>query len=416
MAEIIKTPNTPYFDDFDSAKKFLRVLFRPGYSVQTRELNQMQSILNDQIGSMADYFFQEGQKVIGGEISIKQNSPYIKLLSPLSRTDSSLYVNAKIKNASETITATIVKVVRAVGGDPDTLYLEYDTTSASDNTTQTFSSDENVIVALNDSSLESKNVASGSSAVGVGSLASVLNGIYYISGQFVRVDSQIAVLSKYTSVASEQTTSIGFEVAEKIVTPEEDQSLLDNALGAPNETAPGAHRLVITAELKRIEDVADIANFMTIVTLRNGEVVTQSRDTEFTVFEDILARRTFEESGDYIVDDFLVEVREQYDNGSNRGLSTLGDPNKIGIILDSGKAYVRGYEVQTTSSTILEAPKARTVDSKTELLVDGTYTSAFIIQSPVGVPAPFTQISLKEGASVIGTAFVKSVSFEGTRR
>ena len=40
---------TPYFDDFDEAKKFFKILYRPAYSVQARELSQMQSILQNQI-------------------------------------------------------------------------------------------------------------------------------------------------------------------------------------------------------------------------------------------------------------------------------------------------------------------------------------------------------------------------------
>ena len=39
----------PYYDDFDEDKNFMRVLFRPGYSVQARELTQLQTILANQI-------------------------------------------------------------------------------------------------------------------------------------------------------------------------------------------------------------------------------------------------------------------------------------------------------------------------------------------------------------------------------
>ena len=39
----------PYYDDYNEDKKFLRMLFRPGYAVQARELTQLQSILQSQI-------------------------------------------------------------------------------------------------------------------------------------------------------------------------------------------------------------------------------------------------------------------------------------------------------------------------------------------------------------------------------
>ena len=44
---------SPYYDDFTESKKFHRVLFRPGYSIQTRELTTLQSILQNQIENLA---------------------------------------------------------------------------------------------------------------------------------------------------------------------------------------------------------------------------------------------------------------------------------------------------------------------------------------------------------------------------
>ena len=39
----------PYYDDFDDTKNFHRILFKPGFAVQARELTQAQTILQDQI-------------------------------------------------------------------------------------------------------------------------------------------------------------------------------------------------------------------------------------------------------------------------------------------------------------------------------------------------------------------------------
>ena len=38
-----------YYDDFDKANNFYKVLFKPGYPVQARELTGLQSILQNQI-------------------------------------------------------------------------------------------------------------------------------------------------------------------------------------------------------------------------------------------------------------------------------------------------------------------------------------------------------------------------------
>jgi hypothetical protein len=40
---------SPYFDDFDPKNEYYKVLFKPGYPVQARELTTIQSILQNQI-------------------------------------------------------------------------------------------------------------------------------------------------------------------------------------------------------------------------------------------------------------------------------------------------------------------------------------------------------------------------------
>ena len=56
----------PYFDDFDPTNDFQRVLFKPGYPVQARELTTLQSILQNQVEKFGQHFFKEGAKVIPG--------------------------------------------------------------------------------------------------------------------------------------------------------------------------------------------------------------------------------------------------------------------------------------------------------------------------------------------------------------
>ena len=51
MAQKTDLNISPYYDDFDSEKNFYKVLFKPGYPVQARELTTLQSILQDQVKS-----------------------------------------------------------------------------------------------------------------------------------------------------------------------------------------------------------------------------------------------------------------------------------------------------------------------------------------------------------------------------
>ena len=56
----------PYFDDFDATNDYHKVLFKPGYPVQARELTTLQSILQNQVERFGQHFFKEGAKVIPG--------------------------------------------------------------------------------------------------------------------------------------------------------------------------------------------------------------------------------------------------------------------------------------------------------------------------------------------------------------
>ena len=71
----------PYYDDFAQDKNFYKVLFRPGYSIQARELTQLQSILQNQIESFGKYAFKQGELVIPGEVGLNTKLNYFKLSS-----------------------------------------------------------------------------------------------------------------------------------------------------------------------------------------------------------------------------------------------------------------------------------------------------------------------------------------------
>ena len=55
---------SPYYDDFTESKKFHRILFRPSFAVQARELTQSQTILQNQIERVSDHLFKQGAMVI----------------------------------------------------------------------------------------------------------------------------------------------------------------------------------------------------------------------------------------------------------------------------------------------------------------------------------------------------------------
>ena len=75
---------SPYYDDFSPTKNFYRILFKPGYAVQARELTQSQSILQDQISKFGLGVYADGSKVSGGNITVDTNVVTAKLVASAS--------------------------------------------------------------------------------------------------------------------------------------------------------------------------------------------------------------------------------------------------------------------------------------------------------------------------------------------
>ena len=79
MAQTTNLNVSPYFDDFSSSDNYHKVLFKPGFPVQARELTGLQSILQDQIEKFGQHFFKEGAKVIPGNTGFSQRYKCVQL-------------------------------------------------------------------------------------------------------------------------------------------------------------------------------------------------------------------------------------------------------------------------------------------------------------------------------------------------
>ena len=60
MAEKTDLNVSPYYDDYNENNNFHKVLFRAGRALQSRELIQSQSILQNQIERFGGHMFKEG--------------------------------------------------------------------------------------------------------------------------------------------------------------------------------------------------------------------------------------------------------------------------------------------------------------------------------------------------------------------
>ena len=89
---------SPYYDDFDKAKNFYKILFRPGHPVQARELTGLQSILQNQVESFGKHIFKEGSMVIPGGIEYDSSYFSLKVNSTHLGIDVSVYLSELIAN------------------------------------------------------------------------------------------------------------------------------------------------------------------------------------------------------------------------------------------------------------------------------------------------------------------------------
>ena len=367
---------SPYYDDFDPNDKFHRVLFRPGFAVQARELTTLQSILQNQVEKHGRHFFKEGAMVIPGQISFDIRYYAVKLQTTTANL--SEYVDTIVTGGTSGVTARVVGFSDATTTDEPTLYVKYISTATASATISGNTSTAGVTykflngetLTSDDSSISSSVTLLTTGATETGSSASIEEGVYFVRGQFVKVDAQRIILDKYTNTPSYR---IGLTISETLVTPEADTTLLDNAAGSSNVNAKGAHRLKIDLTLSKLPlGSADDEEFIELMRVKNGSVQKIVDRTDYNVFQENIARRTFDESGNYAVRPYVLEIKETLDDGSNNGVyasnqttdagNTAGE-DSLTVQVSPGKAYVRGYEIEQVVPSFIDLPKPRTAEN-----------------------------------------------------
>lgn len=388
----------PYFDDYDESKHFYKILFRPSYPVQARELTQLQTILQQQIARQGSALFQQGAMVIPGQSSVQTNVDYIALQNTFAGSNVDSYINQFLGatiTGSSGVTATVFFVSPATSTDPHLLYVNY-TNSGTATTTKTFSASETITSSIGGY----QATVAASNPTGQGSFASIAQGVYFVNGAFVLVDAQTIILDKFGTTPSYR---IGLVINESIVTPEEDESLLDNAQGSYNYAAPGAHRDCIELDLdKRALTSADDANFISLIVIDTGVIQRDTRTTQYSDLEKTLARRTYDESGSYTVSNFDIDVREFRSN--NRGLWLNATPYIAGDVVSNAAGYFFTCVTQGVSTTSPSATAAGTLVTDGSLVWEMTPSPKY--NRGINVP-PVTDTTLsahlaKEAQLAIG--------------
>ena len=403
----INLDSSPYFDDFDSEKDFYKVLFKPGFPVQARELTTLQSILQNQISSFGEHFFKEGSMVIPGSIGYNPQYTAVIVKPQQGGIDVSLYLDKLVgKTVRGDVTGVRGKVIDYLlppqeGVEDATLFVSY-IDSGDDESTAVFASDEALITeqpitygntTITDGSFCATTVSTDATAVG--SACKISSGVYFVRSTFVQVAEDSIILEPYTNTP---TYRVGLQINEQIVTAGQDETLYDNAKGFNNFSAPGADRLKINLTLikKPVTDYND-DDFIELLRVDNGEVKKLEEQAEYNVILDYIAQRTYDESGDYAVSGLGINAEESLnDNLANGGIYTENqkteqgsDPSDDLAILQiaPGKAYVRGYDIKTSGTFNLDAPKARTTEGVSRSTSPFQMGNKYFVNNVIGSPA-----------------------------
>lgn len=420
----------PYYDDFDKDKNFYKVLYKPGYAVQARELNQMQSIQQHQLAGISNHVFKKNSMVIPGGIVLNNNADIVFVSPSSTITDFSTLVGKTITNAvafdaaddatlDGFITAVVLGYREAIEANsvtgsefiPACLYVKYFKGQTASPFRTTFDTSE-TLKTVEVTPIEFNTDADFASRKG--KVAVLSAGVFYTNEYFVDVQNQSVIVDH--DVLQSTNALVVLRIEESIVTSDDDESLLDNANGAPNQYAPGADRYKINLVLTVINDTNfsafDSDRFILMMTIENNIVTYVNDRTEYAELMKTLARRTYDANGNFIV------------SGLNPVVGINADDNYLTASVSPGKGYLGGFEYNQIANTNLPILKPRDEDH-TESFTDVTsFTTGLAYFYVAGgallkeLPDENTLVQLLDATpdtasvSVIGYGVYRGIQFE----
>ena len=416
----------PYFDDFDVEKQFYKILFKPAYAVQARELTQLQTILQNQVEQFGDNIYQEGSIIKGCNFTNLDGLQFVKLVDKTG-LDVESFISAQetiidggiektvdVRYELQSGTGLKASVITATRGfetrppDLNTFYINYLNTETAGKST--FDAGELLTINkyvyegsteradLQELAIATINVTLQSPHVGKSFGIQSSAGVIFQKGHFLFAEEQTLIVSKYTN--QPDAVSVGYEVKESLVSSLQDNSLYDNANGSVNQNAPGADRLKMTPTLA-VKSTAsgDVdADFFSLIRYKGGNAVTLRDVTQFNSIAEEMAKRTYEESGNYVANKFKTE----YERRGNDLVALVGE----------GTAYVKGFRVHNNASsafTISNVSNTAILENQAVSVDYGSYVDITDISGTIELN--YSQVVLQNaGGTQIGTAIARNMT------
>ena len=429
------TSGDPYYDDFDESKNYLKILFKPGYAVQARELTQLQTSLQSQIERFGNHIFKNGTPVLGSYMTEKTVS-FVRLDSSTPSASYNLLKNDIITGTGSNadLKAKVIHVEDGLDSTNDNypvLFLQYLSGGGTGSDFYTlgqdvYSTTQDINVALKGTTTDFVAVTGDAKAF------SIDTGVYYVDGFFVHVTPQTVVPSRISGTGDIEKTSltdvgyllnapegvrlynlptnrIGLQINKNIVDNIDDPTLVDPARGSYNFSAPGADRYQVDPVLSfKTFNISSStpsnfvdADFLDTLRVENGVITKRYDRTEYSKLEETLARRTFDESGNYVVRPFNVTVLEHFKR----------DKYDIDVNLtSSGEVFNVGDIVQSTLDGV-SGPTAEVLDISDRTLFVGATAQRLTVDMNSGRYKENSTLSELGGGS-IATGTISSITFK----
>ena len=246
-------------------------------------------------------------------------------------------------------------------------------TAVNDNFTVNLKKTNTVTIANTTFEQTGDNANAQFDAVGNAFSMTVNDGIIFQKGHFQKFDEQSVIVTKYTNKPDQ--VMVGINTTEAVVNSSSDTSLLDNASGFNNENAPGADRLKLTPTLvvNTTHDALASNNFLAVMEFQAGKPLQLNQKAQLNQLGDQLARRTYEESGDYVVDPF--------------SLATVGITSNTSHLLamvGAGVAYNKGFRTEITGSAKVSIKKATVTNTLPQQVLSMNYGNYIVVDNVKG--------------------------------
>lgn len=366
--------SSTYRDDFRDSDQYYRILFNGGRALQARELTQLQTIINKEMERFGKNIFKEGACVSGSTVTINKSYDYIKLNTsgtgePLP-VDTTVLIGKEFRGVTSKVRFRILEVYTAAQtGDVDTIYVQY--TGGTSDGAYVKATDNETLENSDGNGLDDLK-SKASNATGTGTRISFGDGAFFVQGHFVFAPAQSLILAYYSN---NYNGNVGFKVTQDIVTAVDNSALYDNQGVTPNTSAPGADRYRIQLTLIDEANVLATEDFIYYCTVKQSEIVAQVSATDnYAKINDLMAKRTYEESGNYIVKPFRASYSEN-DSSSDY----------LNLDVAPGTAYVYGYRAETQTAKTLAIAKPQTS----------------VLESNVGIPTDFGNYVRSDSANAI---------------